>query len=174
MWCKAVSAGIRTKDRDRRSNAARIRQGEWFFVPATKARVERFFVLRNEPIARGGGKPHVCEESCIALAGRRFMSTPWRPQTVSRTSNIRLFRKANGVAGIGESCVATRRCMCAAGCAISTTRLCVGDGWHEVLSNTENLSHAMRNVAFLDLGIGSGFAGGERGSRYFAPNESTR
>ena len=24
------------------------------------------------------------------------------------------------------------------------------DGWHEVLSNTENLSHAMRNVAFLD------------------------
>jgi hypothetical protein len=24
------------------------------------------------------------------------------------------------------------------------------DGWHEVLSNTESLSHAMRNVAFLD------------------------
>ena len=23
-------------------------------------------------------------------------------------------------------------------------------GWHEVLSNTENLSHAMWNVAFLD------------------------
>ena len=22
--------------------------------------------------------------------------------------------------------------------------------WHEVLSNTENFSHAMRNVAFLD------------------------
>src|SRR5215831_15309273 len=26
--------GIRTKYRDRRSNAARIRQGEWFFVPS--------------------------------------------------------------------------------------------------------------------------------------------
>jgi hypothetical protein len=24
------------------------------------------------------------------------------------------------------------------------------DGWHQVLSNTENLSYAMRNIAFLD------------------------
>ena len=29
-------------------------------------------------------------------------------------------------------------------------RTVVLDGWNEVLSNTENLSHAMRNVAFLD------------------------
>jgi len=54
--------GLRAKYRDRRSNAARIRQGEWFFVPAPDAQVEKFLVLRNEPIARGGGKPHVCEE----------------------------------------------------------------------------------------------------------------
>jgi len=38
---------VRTKDRDRRSNAARIRQGEWFFVPAPKVRVELLLVLRN-------------------------------------------------------------------------------------------------------------------------------
>jgi hypothetical protein len=24
------------------------------------------------------------------------------------------------------------------------------NGWHQVVMNTENLSHAMRNVAFLD------------------------
>src|SRR5215472_166562 len=54
--------GLRAKYRDRRSNAARIRQGGWFFVPAPHARVEQLLVLRNEPIARGGGKPHVCEE----------------------------------------------------------------------------------------------------------------
>src|SRR6266436_3791106 len=44
--------GLRAKYRDRRSNAARIRQGEWFFVPAPDAQVEKFLVLRNEPIAR--------------------------------------------------------------------------------------------------------------------------
>jgi hypothetical protein len=38
----------------------------------------------------------------------------------------------------------------------------MADGWHEVLSNTENLSHAMRNVAFLDQAL-VGFARGERG-----------
>ena len=113
--------GIRTKYRDRRSNAGRIRQGEWFFVPVPNARVDQFLVLRNEPIARGGGKPHVCE-SFIAWAGRRFMSA-LAHQTVSQTSNTGLSRRANGVAGIGESCGATRRSMYAAVFAITTTRL---------------------------------------------------
>src|SRR5215472_7321636 len=54
--------GLRAKYRDRRSNAARIRHWEWFFVPAPHARVEQLLVLRNEPIARGGEKPHVCEK----------------------------------------------------------------------------------------------------------------
>src|SRR5260370_28812756 len=54
--------GIRTKYRDRRSNAARNRQGEWICVPAPNARVDRLFVLRNDPIARGGSKPHVYED----------------------------------------------------------------------------------------------------------------
>src|SRR5437667_8440993 len=59
---QSTERGLRAKYRDRRSNAARIRQGEWFFVPAPHARVEKLLVLRNEPIARGGGKAHVCEE----------------------------------------------------------------------------------------------------------------
>ena len=93
--------GVRTKYRDRRSNAARIRQGEWFFVPAPQVRVELLLVLRNEPIAVEEASP-MSVKSFIALAGRRFMSVPAH-QMVLQTSNTRLSRRANGVAGIGES-----------------------------------------------------------------------
>ena len=58
--------GVRPKDRLRRRNAAFIRQGEWFFVPTPDLRVDEREVLRNEPLARTGGTPHVLE-----LAARR-------------------------------------------------------------------------------------------------------
>jgi hypothetical protein len=53
--------GVRAKDWHRRHNEGFIRQGEWFFVPrpdiGDKA-VKSLLVLRNEPLRRGGGKPH--------------------------------------------------------------------------------------------------------------------
>jgi hypothetical protein len=140
--------GIRTKDRDRRSNAARIRQGEWFFVPATKARVDRFLVLRNEPIARGGGKPHVCEE-LYRFGGETVYVSPGAPNGLTNEQyqalsegersrwNWRVMRRNPKVYVRGRVRHADHKTV-------------VLDGWHEVLSNTENLSHAMRNVAFLD------------------------
>src|SRR6185436_127689 len=51
--------GVKGKDRQRRKNAAYVRQGEWFFLPAPKLHVEKKQVLCNEPLSRGtGSKPH--------------------------------------------------------------------------------------------------------------------
>ena len=140
--------GVRTKYRDRRSNAARIRQGEWFFVPAPKVRVELLLVLRNEPIARGGGKPHVCEE-LYRFGGETVYVSPGAPNGLTDEKyralsedernrwNWRVMRRNPKVYVRGR----VRH---------HDHKTVVLDGWHEVLSNTENLSHAMRNVAFLD------------------------
>ena len=140
--------GVRAKYRDRRSNAARIRQGEWFFVPAPYVRVEKLLVLRNEPIARGGGKPHVCEE-LYRFGGETVYVSPSAPNglTVDQYHalsdgernrwNWRVMRRNPKVYVRGRVRHLDHK----------TVSL---DGWHEVLSNTENLSHAMRNVAFLD------------------------
>jgi hypothetical protein len=140
--------GVRTKYRDRRSNAARIRQGEWFFVPAPQARVELLLVLRNEPIARGGGKPHVCEE-LYRFGGETVYVSPGEPNGLTDEQyralsegernrwNWRVMRRNPKVYVRGR----VRH---------HDHKTVVLDGWHEVLSNTENLSHAMRNVAFLD------------------------
>ena len=43
-----------------RRNKAFLRQGEWFFIPTDREIPEKY-VLRNEPIRRGRGKPHMCE-----------------------------------------------------------------------------------------------------------------
>jgi hypothetical protein len=147
-FVQSSERGVRTKYRDRRSNAARIRQGEWFFVPAPQVRVELLLVLRNEPIARGGGKPHVCEE-LYRFGGETVYVSPGAPNGLTDEKyralsegernrwNWRVMRRNPKVYVRGR----VRH---------HDHKTVVLDGWHEVLSNTENLSHAMRNVAFLD------------------------
>ena len=53
--------GLKARHRNRRHNAAFIRQGEWFFIPEPELVVDKKLVLRNEPLARAGGKPHWAE-----------------------------------------------------------------------------------------------------------------
>ena len=55
-------ARTRPKDPLRRKNAAYVRQGEWFFVPAPDLAVDTDAVRHDEPISRGrGSKQHVVE-----------------------------------------------------------------------------------------------------------------
>ena len=52
----------RVKNRLRRRNAAFVRQGEWFFIPAPDLTINEKLTRKNEPISRGdGGKPHMCQ-----------------------------------------------------------------------------------------------------------------
>jgi len=139
---------LRAKYRNRRGNAARIRQGEWFFIPAPDRRVEKFLILRNEPIARGGGKPHVCEE-LYRFGGATVYVSRGAPNGLVEDQyralsdgernrwNWQVMRRNPKVYVRGRVRHPDHRTV-------------VLDGWHEVLSNTENRSHAMRNVAFLD------------------------
>ncbi|BDI28938.1 hypothetical protein CCAX7_009890 [Capsulimonas corticalis] len=56
-------SGVRAKDWHNRHNAGFIRQGEWFFLPRPNFEPSHsFMILRDEPIRRGGGKPHMVEE----------------------------------------------------------------------------------------------------------------
>ena len=46
-----VRKGLRAKARNRRKNAAYIRQGEWFFIPVGNMAVDEKLVLPNEPFS---------------------------------------------------------------------------------------------------------------------------
>jgi hypothetical protein len=140
---------LRVKERNRRSNAARIRQGEWFFVPAPNAPVERWKILRNEPLIRSrGGKPHMCQE-LYRYGGETVYVSPDAPNGLTEEEyaaisdqrrkqwNWRVMRRNPKVFVRG-----TVRHL--------DHKTVLLDGWHEVLSNTEHLSFAMRDIVFLD------------------------
>src|SRR5436190_4073343 len=53
---------VSSRKRYARKNRAFRRQGEWFFVPETSFAVDEKLILRNEPLRRGAGKPHLVEQ----------------------------------------------------------------------------------------------------------------
>ena len=58
------TAGVKTRHRIKRKNAAYVRQGEWFFIPREDEENKEHLVIRNEPLRRGNGKPHMAQFLC--------------------------------------------------------------------------------------------------------------
>ena len=53
---------VKPKNWNKRRNAGYLRQGEWFFLPCPDLEPENEgLILRNEPIMRSGGTPHIVE-----------------------------------------------------------------------------------------------------------------
>lgn len=63
-------AGVRGRNWNRRRNAGFLRQGEWFFLPQPDLSPNEKLILRDEPIRRSGGKPHMdgSRPSSVAIA----------------------------------------------------------------------------------------------------------
>jgi hypothetical protein len=143
-------AHVRSKARNQRKNAAFRRQGEWFFVPAADVVIDPKLVLKDEPIRRGGGKPHMVE-FCYRTGGETVWVCGRHPNGVSPSQyaailaanrkasswDWRAMRRDAGVYVKGRVRHADHK----------TITLHV---WHRVLMNTETQARAMRNVAFLD------------------------
>jgi hypothetical protein len=148
VWDAMREHGVPMHQRDRRKTKAFVRQGEWFFIPRPGLVVDDKQVLKDEPIQRGSGKPHMCEflyrdggelvHVCSSypdgltslefsqLKPRERQRWDWRMMT----RDARVYVRG-----------AVRH---------SDHETIVLDGWHEVVMNTEAQSRAMRNVAFLD------------------------
>src|SRR5262245_8419234 len=154
ILCKAASAESGRKYRDRRSNAARIRQGEWFFVPAPHARVEPLLVLRNEPIARGGGKPRVCEE-LYRFGGETVYVSPGAPNGLT-DQQYRALSDGERNRWIWRVMRRNPKVYVRGLVRHIDHKTVVLYGWHEVLSNTENLSHASNAGSLMLLSSPSG------------------
>lgn len=138
------------KKRHRRKTDTFVRQGEWFFVRATGVVADEKLVLRNEPLRRGRGKPHMCgflyrvggttvhvcrqypngltEKEYKTLLKRNTAASKWNWQIMQRDPTVFV----RGAVSHADH---------------ATIHL---DGWHRVAMNTENQSRAMASVAFLD------------------------
>lgn len=141
---------VKPRKRNRRRNEAFVRQGEWFFVPVPGARVDERMIFRNEPIARGGGKPHICEE-LVRQGGELVYVSPKHPQGLTEMQYRRLINRQPKLRNL--QWVAQRRnpqVYVRGKVRHPDHKTIVLSGWHQVLMNTETQSVAMRHVAFID------------------------
>jgi hypothetical protein len=147
-----LRAGVKPRDRHRRKNAAFLRQGEWFFIPASDLVVDPFRVRRNEPLTRGGraSKPHMLEFA-YRRGGTTVYVSPQYATGVEEKVYKRLLverpetRRMRWLTMTRDPELYARGFVRHADHATVTL-----PGWHWVVMNTEGQSAAMRHVVFLD------------------------
>ena len=142
--------GLDARRGNRRKNAANRRQGEWFFLPAPGLQVDPKLVLRGEPIRRGGGKAHWCE-NLYRTGGRSVHVCRRHPNGVDGATYRRILMD-DPDARSWDWRIMVRDAQVYARGRISHPdhRTITLHGWHRVVMNTETQAVAMRNVAFLD------------------------
>ncbi len=143
-------APLKSKERFARHTTAFIRQGEWFFIPEPRLIVAEKFVLQNEPISRGRGKPHWLENA-YRTGGELVYVSPKYPLGLTEQEYQELLKR-----NLSASIIQFKTMMRGAGVyargAVShpdhaTIYL---RGWHRVIMNTEHQARAAKNMVFLD------------------------
>lgn len=142
---------LRAGARNRRKNAAYLRQGEWFFLPVPDLTVDKKQVRTHEPISRGNGsKPHWAE-FCYRAGGEAVYVCGRYPNGLTETAYKRVLRrKPSAKKWNWHTMVRNAGVFVQGRISHADHKTIMLHGWHQVLMNTENQSQAMRNVAFLD------------------------
>ncbi len=141
---------VSSRKRYARKNRAFRRQGEWFFVPSPAMVVDEKLVLRNEPLRRGGGKPHMVEY-LTRNGGEAVHVCSRHPNGVTPDEYRSILRRDPSAARWGWQMMRRNAGVYARGMVRHSDHATITlPFWHQVLMNTETQSRTMRNVAFLD------------------------
>jgi hypothetical protein len=145
-----AQSGLPPRECNRRKNRAFRRQGEWFFVSAAGLWPDPKLILRNEPIRRGRGKPHLVEE-LYREGGTQVYVCFRHPNGVTEAEYRELLRTDPARTKWGWRRMQRDAAVYARGAIrhpdLRTIWL---PFWHRVLMNTEMRSRTMQQVAFLD------------------------
>ncbi|HSG70977.1 MAG TPA: hypothetical protein VLA12_11210 [Planctomycetaceae bacterium] len=143
--------GLSAKARNRRKNAAFVRQGEWFFIPVADMEIDESLVLREEPLRRGnGGKPHWAE-FCYRTGGENVYVCSRHPNGVTAAQYQKLLSGNKNAKNWGWTVMRRNPGVYVRGRIRHPDHATITlHRWHRVVMNTEHESRAMRNVAFLD------------------------
>jgi hypothetical protein len=140
--------GLRFKQVNRRRNPVRIRQGEWFFVPASSLKPDPFLVLKKEPLRRGAGKPHICDE-LFRFGGETVYVSRKHPNGLTE-AEYRNLDKVERESQRWNTMRRNPRVYVRGAVRHPDHETITLIGWHEVFMNTETQALAMQSVAFLD------------------------
>jgi hypothetical protein len=141
---------VSSRKRYARKNRAFRRQGEWFFVPEPSFVVDSKLVLRNEPLRRGGGKPHLVED-LYRTGGETVHVCSRHPNGVTPDEYRSILRSHPDAARWGWQVMQRNPGVYARGAVRHSDHETITlPFWHRVIMNTETQSRTMANVAFLD------------------------
>jgi hypothetical protein len=142
---QSAVARKRPKDRFRRRNAAYVRQGEWFFVPAPGVRVAGP-VFRNEPLIRaGGGTAHVLQEAFRSGGRTVYVGSGGRVLGQAGYDRLQAKERRNWRPMTADPELYARGSVRHPDHATVVLR-----GWHRVVLNTEERARATQFVTFFD------------------------
>jgi hypothetical protein len=148
VWDAMREHGVPSARRDQRRTAAFVRQGEWFFIPRPEFRMDVRLALRNEPIRRGAGKPHLCQYLYRA-GGERVLVNSLHPNGLTLSEHRRLPARVRNTPG-WKTMVRDAHVYVKGKVRHPDHATIMLQCWHEVAMNTETQAAAMRHVAFLD------------------------
>jgi len=140
---------VKPAHRNRRKNAAFVRQGEWFFIPCPDLQVDDRLVLNNEHLVRGG-KPHIAQFA-FRRGGTTVYVSSSHPQGLTEAQYRDLIRRSPEKRGLKWHVMHRDPEVFVKGRIThpdhKTIRLSC---WHRVVPNTESQARSRRNLAFLD------------------------
>jgi hypothetical protein len=148
VWASIREHGVPLDQRDRRRTAAFIRQGEWFFIPRPTLKVNERLVLRNEPIRRGSGKPHMCQ-FLYRSGGQHVRVSAKHPNGVTE-EEFNDLPEVERKRGFWRVMVRDAHVYVKGNVRHADHETVWLSSWHEVVMNTETAARAMQHVAFLD------------------------
>ena len=142
---------IKTEERSRRKTDAYIRQGEWFFMPASRVTVQEWLILHNEPLTRGNGsKPHIAE-FCYRSGGETVYVCDRHPGGLGEVAYQKLLATRPAAKSWAWQVMRRNPQVYVKGrVSHPDHKTIVLPGWYQVHMNTEHRSAAMQNMAFLD------------------------
>jgi len=141
---------VSSRKRYARKNRAFRRQGEWFFVPEVSFVVDEKLILRNEPLRRGAGKPHLVAE-LFRSGGETVHVCRRHPNGVTPDEYRSILRRNPDAARWGWQVMRRNPGVYARGTVRHSDHATITlPFWHRVIMNTETQSRTMARVAFLD------------------------
>jgi hypothetical protein len=140
---------VPARKRNRRKNRGFVRQGEWFFVPDSRLRVNEAEVTTREPLQRTGGKAHWAEFA-YREGGQAVYVSDRYPAGLTPTQYRRHVRRHPEQGAQFQLMRRNARVYVTGRISHPDHKTILLRGWHRVEMNTEHESQAMRHVAFLD------------------------
>ncbi len=142
--------GLSAKQRNKRKNRAFRRQGEWYFVPALDFEPDQKLILRDEPIRRGRGSPHVVEE-VFRSGGETVYISRRHPNGLTPEQYNRLLKDNPKAKSWGWRLMQRNMDVFGRGKVTHRDhRTITLVGWHRILPNRETEAPFIETLVFLD------------------------